>query len=154
MQPEDAKEEFAERVEHLDKEVPPESHIGCQVRQKETHTVRRLQELPGASYEGGDVKQQAAEGGQTESTGESEEEGARGFGGLRSSGVVAEDQQGREQEDRVQGEVGGHCEGEEKGHGGALAGFGDGSEDEEVGEGGCRAGDACQDGEGVEEEPR
>ena len=46
VEPEDAKEEFAEGIEHLNEEIPPESHVGCEIRQEKTHTVCRRQEVP------------------------------------------------------------------------------------------------------------
>lgn len=46
VEPEDAKEELAEGIEHLNEEIPPESHVGCEIRQEKTHTVCRRQEVP------------------------------------------------------------------------------------------------------------
>lgn len=57
MQPKDAQEKLAERVEHLNKKVPPQTHIGRQIWQQKTHTVCRRQKVPGAGQKGG-AKQQ------------------------------------------------------------------------------------------------
>ena len=39
MEPENANEEFAKRIEHLDEEIPPKTHIWCQVGYRQMETV-------------------------------------------------------------------------------------------------------------------
>ena len=53
MEPEDAKEELAERVKHLDEEVPPETDIGRKIRKKKANAISRSKKVPRASQESG-----------------------------------------------------------------------------------------------------
>jgi hypothetical protein len=46
MKPEDAEEELPEGIEHFDEEVPPESYVWREIRQKEAHTVSGPQKFP------------------------------------------------------------------------------------------------------------
>lgn len=46
MKPENAQKELAEGVEHFDEEIPPETHVGRQVRQQKTYAVRGSEKVP------------------------------------------------------------------------------------------------------------
>lgn len=46
VKPENAEEECAEGIEHLDKEVPPQANVGSQVWNQEVEAVCRRHELP------------------------------------------------------------------------------------------------------------
>ena len=39
MQPEDTQEESSEGVEHFDEEIPPQSHIRCEIGQQELDAI-------------------------------------------------------------------------------------------------------------------
>lgn len=51
MEPEDAKEEISERIKHFNKEVPPQTNVGCEVGEQELDAIRRRQKFPRSSYQ-------------------------------------------------------------------------------------------------------
>ena len=79
MQPEYTDEEVSERVENLNKEVPPQSHVGCEIRNRDLHAVTGCDELPNISSD---------EDGAADQTGESCKEASEiDEGGPRSAFV-------------------------------------------------------------------
>lgn len=77
----------------------------------------------------------------------------RVLGRAAGFGVVAEEDERREEQDGVEREVGGDGEGDDHCHGGASAGFRDRQENEGIGEDGGGTSKGSKDCERVEEEP-
>ena len=51
VQPKHSKEELPERIEHFNKEIPPEPHIRRQIGQEKMNAVGRQKKLPGSARE-------------------------------------------------------------------------------------------------------
>ena len=60
VQPEDAKEELAEGVEHLNEEVPPEAHVWGKVWQQQTDAICGSQKVPRSCQESRCYEEHAA----------------------------------------------------------------------------------------------
>lgn len=152
MQPEDAQEELAEGVEHLNEEVPPEPHVRCEIRQQKTDTICSSQEVPRFYQKSRCSEERAAHHSQAERMYNGERPGVGCCLPLRGTSVIEQDEERWKEEDGMHTQV---CrEGDSKYERDAcsLGSLSHGCEDEHVGDGRGRTGETCQDGEGVEEE--
>lgn len=103
MQPKDAEEELAERVKDFNEEVPPQPHVGRQVRQRELDAVRAGQELPRVVRDEERHEVQTGEDNRRRGDAPGGEACGGCNGSLRRLAVVGEEYQRREEEDRVHG---------------------------------------------------
>lgn len=153
MKPEDTEEEGAERVEHLDEEVPPEAGIGGQVRQGELDTIGASEELPRVTSEHkGHAEQYRNAPCHYKDIGTRELKGGS-HPALLGLAIIGQEDNRRKKEDWVHREVGGERHGDHSLEGRAVDGFGNSEEDRAGCEYASRAAYACRNGIRVKQEP-